>query len=405
MMQKSFSHADNSYIQLFKHRKKLSPLIGDYKINNFFIRKKAKPKIFEIDKLPNSTNVKLDLIISELQKSNSYITKQFFEDNNLQSENEDLRKRMQQLYSKKKLKENKKNTEKKRKKYIINGIQDAIQHMIYITKKYAIDKELIRIKTEQNNKSPSICRYTPNLSYISKHIPAFYFGYNKTNKNKIKIINEKFKTTEKPSTKNRSVEEEKNNTTIKNTNLSHKKINFNHSHKDDKSIIENNIKNKLRNGNDTSEKIKTIKILKNIIKRPSKSIKNLQSGHLLDKIISKLEKNDKNDKNNSISIDKYTHNVRTQKIKKNIFQTYEPIKMKYNTSVPIFDKMTGREKKFSSNNKNMADYNPDYDVIYPKNYKYIFVSDRLKKKKYKLRKILGSYNTKGDYVLLPILNK
>ena len=55
-------------------------------------------KIIEIDKTPDSTSAKLDLIISNLQKNNSYITQQFFEDMTLQSENNDLRQRMQILY-------------------------------------------------------------------------------------------------------------------------------------------------------------------------------------------------------------------------------------------------------------------------------------------------------------------
>ena len=400
-MKKSFSHADNSYIQLFKHRRRLPALTGNDKINDFIVHKKAKPKIIEIDKIPNSTNTKLDLIISNLQQSNSYITKQFFEDRKLQSENEDLRQRMQALYKKKKIKENQENTDEKKKKVNIYGTQEAIKHMLYLVKKYAVDKELIRIKTEQNSKSPPICRYTPSLSYISKHIPAFYFGYNKTCNNKIN--NENDKTNEKSRIKNRSVEEMKNSVTIRNIKKNYKKINFNNSkYKDDISITENNYKSKIKDSNDASNKSKTIKVIKNIIRKPSKLGKNIQNDFLLDKIISKLEKDDKD---NSLSIGKYTLNVKTQKIKRNLFKSYEPLGIKYNISVPIFNKMTSREKKISLKNKNMVDYNPNYDAIYPNNYKYIYVNDKMKKKKYKLRKILGSYNTKGEYVLLPILNK
>ena len=69
--------------------------------------------------------------------------------------------------------------------------------------------------------------------------------------------------------------------------------------------------------------------------------------------------------------------------------------------------MTSRENKHHRANKNQThiDYNPNYDAIFPCNYKYNIIKEKLKKKKYKLRKILGSYNTKGEYVLLPILNK
>ena len=83
------------------------------------------------------------------------------------------------------------------------------------------------------------------------------------------------------------------------------------------------------------------------------------------------------------------------------------IKIKYNISVPVFNKMTSREKNYPliDKNKNMADYDPNYDAIYPTNYKYNIIDEKMKKKRYKLRKILGSYNTAGEYLLLPILNK
>ena len=98
---KSFSRFDRGYIQLFKQISRLPALTGDSKINNkLFTTKKEKPKIIEIDKTPDSTSAKLDLIISNLQKSNSYITQQFFEDMTLQSENNDLRQRMLILYKK-----------------------------------------------------------------------------------------------------------------------------------------------------------------------------------------------------------------------------------------------------------------------------------------------------------------
>ena len=69
--------------------------------------------------------------------------------------------------------------------------------------------------------------------------------------------------------------------------------------------------------------------------------------------------------------------------------------------------MTSREKNYPliNRNKNMADYNPNYDAILPTSYKYNSINEKLRKKKYKLRKILGSYNPNGEYVLLPILNK
>ena len=181
---KSFSKFDRGYIQLFKQRSRLPALTGDNKINNkLFTTKKEKPKIIEIDKTPDSTSAKLDLIISNLQKNNSYITQQFFEDMTLQSENNDLRQRMLILYKRRKNKEIQENIKEEKPRLHIDSTKDAINHMKYLSNKYAIDKEILRIKTEQNNKSPPICRYNPKFNYISKHIPVVYFGYHKTNKN------------------------------------------------------------------------------------------------------------------------------------------------------------------------------------------------------------------------------
>lgn len=404
IIKKSFSKVDNGYIQLFKHRRRLPALTGEYKIKDLVDIKNNRQKLIEVDKNTDTTSAKLDIIISNLQQSNSYITKQFLEDITLQNENDDLRQRMQVLYRRRKLKEKKVNTEKVKKKEHINGTQEAIQHMLYFAKKYALDKELVRIKTEQNNKKPPICRYTPNLNYISKHIPVVYFGHHKTINDKEKI-NEKIKT--KLSNKNEENKNSNNNSGIKideenyENNLGNNKLMI--TENDNSKSIKSNMNT---NNNSTNKERKKIKIYKNILKKPNKKIKN----NLLEKVIIKIEKAPTRINTN---LSKGTFNtINTQSrtlIKRNIPTNLKlnQNKIKYNISVPIFNKMTSREKNYPliNRNKNMADYNPNYDAILPTSYKYNSVNEKLRKKKYKLRKILGSYNPNGEYVLLPILNK
>ena len=96
IIKKSFSKADNAYIQLFKPNVKLINIAGQYKIGELMKNKKHKKS--DLDKNIDSTSAKLNLIIKDIQKSNSYITKQFYEDIKIQNENEDLRQRMQMLY-------------------------------------------------------------------------------------------------------------------------------------------------------------------------------------------------------------------------------------------------------------------------------------------------------------------
>ena len=120
-MKKSFSRVDNSYMQLFKHKRKLTKLNGDYKIKELIIGKKNNLKTIEIKKTYfDTTSTKLDQIISKLQKSNSFITQQFFEDSNLQLENEELRERMKVLLKRRKAKENIEKIEKEKQKCQIN---------------------------------------------------------------------------------------------------------------------------------------------------------------------------------------------------------------------------------------------------------------------------------------------
>ena len=407
IIKKSFSKVDNGYIQLFKHRRKLPALTGDYKIKDLVDMKNNRNKLIEVDKNIDSTSAKLDIIISNLQQSNSYITKQFLEEMTLQNENNDLRQRMQVLYRRRKLKEKKINTEKVKKNDHIESSKEAIQHMLYFAKKYAIDKELVRIKTEQNNKKPPICRYTPSLDYISKHVPSVYFGYHKTINDKEKI-NEKIKV--KSKNKNEDNKNSNNNSSIKineennEDNLGGNNNKLMITENDNCKSINSNVNT--INDNSTIKERPNIKIYKNILKKPNKEMKK----SLLEKIIIKSEK-DTNNINTNLSkgIFNTINDQRSTLIKRNIPTNLKlnQNKIRYNISVPIFNKMTSRENSYPlvNKNKNMADYNPNYDSIYPKNYKYNSVNEKMKKKKYKLRKILGSYNPNGEYVLLPILNK
>ena len=118
IIKKSFSKADNTYIQLFKPNVRLINIAGQYKIGELMKNKKHKKSDF--DKNIDSTSAKLNLIIKDIQKSNSYITKQFYEDIKIQNENEDLRQRMQMLYQKRQLRERNENKEEKVTKNKIN---------------------------------------------------------------------------------------------------------------------------------------------------------------------------------------------------------------------------------------------------------------------------------------------
>ena len=407
---KSFSKIDKSYIQLFKHKRRIPTIIGEYSLKEFMENKKSNNSSIEIDNNNhNSTNAKLDLIIADLQQNNSNIIKQFLEDTVLQSENDELRHRMQALYKRKKTYEKKELTEYPKKKSHIDSTKDAIKHMLYISKKYAIDKELVRTKTEQNKKVPPICKYTPNLDYISKHIPAFYFGNHRTIINGMKENN---KNEHKINIENIN----KSSINIKLTKNFEEKLNWiNNKYNHNLSMTENyntNSKNDISNSkstNNVSNNSKIFKINKKILKKPSKLIKNLKNSILINKIAAKLEKEQEKFKKHlllikSTTINETKNNVTKRKIPKFID---EQIGLKYNISVPIFSKMTSREKNrpLINKNQNMADYNPNYDAIYPNQYKYLCINDKVRKKKYKLRKILGSYDTKGEYVLLPSLNK
>jgi hypothetical protein len=397
-MKKSFSRVDNSYMQLFKHKRKLTKLNGDYKIKDLITGKKNNLKTIEIKKTYfDTTSTKLDQIISKLQKSNSFITQQFFEDSNLQLENEELRERMKVLLKRRKAKENIEKIEKEKQKCQINSAKEAIEHMLYFSKKYAVDKEFIRINNEQNNKCPPICRYTPSLSYISKHIPVVYFGYhNKNNSDNIDDGNIRTKTL-KNFKKFKSL-----NINDTNNTLEEGKKNNNSQESINNSIEEtaNKNKNKINNVDNYTKKRNKIKIIKKIMLNKQKE------PNLLNKIMKKIDKKQSKNKNNSklktISNDVTVHKT----IKKNIIPSHSIIK--YNISVPLFSKMTSRAKNGFTKikNKNMADYTPNYDAIYPSNYKHdINTNENFKKKKYRLRKILGSYNIGEEYILLPVLNK
>ena len=74
----------------------------------------------------DTTSTKLDQIISKLQKSNSFITQQFFEDSNLQLENEELRERMKVLLKRRKAKENIEKIEKDDDLFYNNEVFDKL---------------------------------------------------------------------------------------------------------------------------------------------------------------------------------------------------------------------------------------------------------------------------------------
>ena len=235
------------------------------------------------------------------------------------------------------------------------------------------------------------------MSYISKHIPVVYFGYhNKNNSDNIDDGNIRTKTL-------KNFKKFKNlNINDTNNTLEEGKKNNNSQESINNSIEEtaNKNKNKINNVDNYNKKRNKIKIIKKIMLNKQKE------PNLLNKIKKKIDKKQSKNKNNSklktISNDVTVHKT----IKKNIIPSHSIIK--YNISVPLFSKMTSRAKNGFTKikNKNMADYTPNYDAIYPSNYKHdINTNEKLKKKKYRLRKILGSYNIGEEYILLPVLNK
>ena len=409
---KSFSKADKGYIQLFKHKRRMPSISGDFSLKEFYENKKNNKNSIEVNKNDhNSTAAKLDSIIADLQhNSNSDITKQFLEDTVLRSENDEFRQKMQAIYQRKKTYEKKEATENPKMKTHIDSTKEAIKHMLYIAKKFAIDKKTVRIKTEQNKQVPPICKYSPNLDIISKHVPAFYFGNHRA------IINN-MKEHDKGERKNNESNINKSSINIKLTKNFDEKLNsISNKYNHEFSITENNntsIKNDMSNSksiNNFSQNSKIFKVNKSIIKKPSKIIKNLKNSMIIEKITEKLEKEQEKLKKDISFFKSTTINAVKLKnftTKRKVQKCPEQTGIKYNISVPIFDKMTSREKNRPILNKhqNMADYNPNYDAIYPNQYKYFNKNEKIRKKKYKLRKILGSYNTKGEYVLLPSLNK
>ena len=70
IIKKSFSKVDNGYIQLFKHRRKLPALTGDYKIKDLVDMKNNRNKLIEVDKNTDSTSAKLQFSICYISLKN-----------------------------------------------------------------------------------------------------------------------------------------------------------------------------------------------------------------------------------------------------------------------------------------------------------------------------------------------
>ena len=123
LAKKSFSKADKSYIQLFKHKRRIPSISGDFSLKEFFENKKNNKNSIEVNKNDhNSTAAKLDSIIADLHhNSNNDITKQFLEDTILRSENDEFRQKMQAIYQRKKTYEKKEVTENPKKKTHIDS--------------------------------------------------------------------------------------------------------------------------------------------------------------------------------------------------------------------------------------------------------------------------------------------
>ena len=245
----------------------------------------------------------------------------------------------------------------------LDGIRESIKRLKQHKTKFAIDKDIVKLKIKENKKTPPICAYNPNLDYISKHVPIPDLqGHHHINLIKLKKQEEK------------------------------KQIKHVNNIYDDEEFEENydiNINNKKTNNN-----IISIKSYNNKKINPH----NINNKELYYNSLNTIDNNFKynilpKSQSHSMSIESTRLNKR---------------KIKNNISVPIFNKMLSRDKNnnsFFNNHCYLADYFPNYNSIDSNANKYIYINKDLKNKKNRLRKIMASSNPSSEYLLLPILNK
>ena len=349
MMEKGFSRTDNKYFLFFKKRPLIYKPQYDNSINNLISSNYNKNSMSSIEKPSVTTNKKLNLIIFNLEQKKNNLREKFFNEKKAINEYDSFHMKIKELLKSKNLIEKKEIIVKNDR---LNGIRESIKNLIKFKKKYALDENFVKIKLKENNKTPPLCNYNPNLNSINKHTPfADLSGHHHKSLIKIKKQNQNYLNNHGDII---ILNEERNNET-KNVN----KINNNNNQD-----IFISINNKMNY---------------------SKSI-------------------------NSMSRLNYSKNIEKKRrpISKSNSMELSPInsyKKKSNISVPIFNKMISRDKNnYLYKNIFLGDYFPNYDSIYSNANKYISINKELKKKKNKLRKIISCSNPPGEYLLLPSLN-
>ena len=350
---KSLSSTDKNYSFLFKHKKKIPKSYSDYHINNL------NNKSITSTQPLKSTNIKLNqLILNYQQKNKNNIRHRLFFENDIkikdQDKNNDLQKRIKNLLKNDKFIDKKNNNDERDR---LDGKHESLKRLLKWKKKYAFNKNLYNYIMMENNKTPPVCRYTPNIESIKRHIPAVDLK-------------------------------------------GHQSINIKRIQKE-KEEIEKQIK--FYNKQNSEEYMES---KNNIIYNDITSINSYYDNSNYE--INKFQKIDKNDYCNFID-NQLNYNNNTRPISypiSNESKLLNPNKLKNNISSPIFKKMIGRDKNsYIFSHRYMMEYSPNYNYIYSNANKSISVDQNLKNKKIKLRKIMSSSNPPSEYLLLPILNQ
>ena len=375
MLKYGFSDTDYKYVQIFKKRPIIIKNHSNSDKNQLISLNISKNSLDSFEKPTITTAKKLNQIIQDLELKKKGIRKRFLINNKSQSENIFSSKLQELIKKKNNIIEQKQKINNKVEK--LDGVNECIQRLIKFKKKYALDENLVKLKIKENNKTPPLCRYSPNFDSIRKHVPSPDFSFHQTvNPIKIKIEEENKKQIEK-----------KNNF-------------YDNEYEPIEEYDDINAYNR-RFRNYSSQKM-------------------LINPYNYNDKISNINLNRYYKNNNQI----YPYLIKSIGKKKNYDENYEilgapryesssnelaplnPEKLKKNISVPNFNKMISRDTIFYLNHQNyLPDYSPNYDSIYSNANKYKYIDEELKYKKNKLRKIITSSNPPGEYLLLPILNK
>lgn len=372
MLKNGFSDTDYRYVQIFKKRPIMINNHSNSDKNKFNSSNLSKNILDGFEKPAISTANKLNQIIQDLELKKKGIRKKFLINGDSQNENNIFRSKLKELM-------NKKNIIKKKKKFNskvekLDGVNESLQRLIKFEKKYALNESLVKLKISENQKTPPLCRYSPNFDSIRKHVPSPDFNSHQTY-NSIKMKNEE---------ENKKQIEEKNN-------FYDNEYNEYGQFEENDDIITYN--RKFRNYLNDKIVINPYNYKNNInLNRYNRN--NIQNNYSY--LINSI-----NNKKNYEMIGASRNELSSIEL-----TPLNPEKLKKNISVPIFNKMISRDTIYYLNNQNCSpDYSPNYDAIDSNANKYKYIDKKLKNKKNKLRKIIASSNPPVEYLLLPILNK